>query len=382
MRSSKKNRIRTAAFLAALVLTAGVPLTVQQGTRIVKPITAYAEEEYTAGETDAFYYEKYADHIVISGAKSMDAASVEIPDTIDSLPVTEIGIYAFQYCEMSSLKLPDTITEIGAYTFSNCNNLTELTLPASLKKIKFHSFENCEKLETIHFPDQPVIAGDYTFDNTPWLEAQRKKDPLVIVNNAVIDGRTCEGDVVIPSGVKCIATGAFSKNEKITSVTVPSSVTEMFENTFWYCTNLTSVTLGSAVELGNGVFGGCDKLTELKLGGRLKTIEQYTFDNNATATVSFGGSEADWNKVTKPAEDAFLQRAKMVFNAELPEETPAEVKGDLNADGKCDIADAVLLQRYLSGDKVTVADWEAGDLNGDGKLTAVDLSMVKRVILS
>jgi len=57
--------------------------------------------------------------------------------------------------------------------------------------------------------------------------------------------------------------------------------------------------------------------------------------------------------------------------------------GDINADGRVDIADAVLLAKWLTAVPDTVLpDWEAGDLNGDGKLTAVDLTLLKRILLS
>ena len=56
--------------------------------------------------------------------------------------------------------------------------------------------------------------------------------------------------------------------------------------------------------------------------------------------------------------------------------------GDLNADGRVDIADAVLLSKWLTAVSDTVLpDWEAGDLNCDGKLTAVDLTLLKRILL-
>ena len=382
MMMTRRKCLRTAAFLAAVMLTAGLPLSVK-GAWNQTALTAYADEDYTYGEAGILNYKKFSDHIEITGTKSMDAASVEIPESIDNLPVTVIGIYAFQLLKAKTVTIPDSVTEIGPYTFSGCENLTEVTLPKNLKTIKFHSFENCTSLATINFPEQPVQAGDYTFDNTPWLEEQRKKDPLVIVNGAVIDGRTCKGDVKIPAGTKCIATGAFSKNENITSVSIPSSVSGFFENTFWYCSNLTSVELAGATELGFGVFGACNKLTDIKLSGKVSKIDSYTFtDNTATATITFYGSESTWNQVQKPADDEFLKRAKMVFD-ENHQEEEEDVIGDINKSGKCDIADAVLLARFLSAeDGVILADWKAGDMDKDGKLTAIDLTLLKKHILS
>lgn len=56
------------------------------------------------------------------------------------------------------------------------------------------------------------------------------------------------------------------------------------------------------------------------------------------------------------------------------------VLGDVNADGKCSVADAVMLQKWLlcSG-KLT--DWHSADLNSDGKINAVDLTLLKRMLM-
>ena len=58
------------------------------------------------------------------------------------------------------------------------------------------------------------------------------------------------------------------------------------------------------------------------------------------------------------------------------------VKGDVNADGNVNLADAVLLQKWLLALPDTVlSDWKAGDMNGDARLNAVDLTMLKRILI-
>ena len=378
-----KKPLKAAAFFAAIVLAAGMPLS--PGTSIFSsdPLTAYAaEESYQEGSNGTCAYKKYSDHIEISSFKSTDVDSLTVPDTIDGLPVTAIGIYAGQLCKMKTLTLPDTLKEIGPYCFSNCPNLTTLNIPDSIEQISFRAFEDCTSLETINFPDHLVKTGSFTFENSPWLIAQRKKDPLVIVNGAVIDGRTCTGDVVIPSSVKYVASGTFSRNEKITSCVIPSGVSEITDDMFFYCTSLTSVELKGCTSLGIMTFADCNKLTDIKLSGKLTKIDGYTFsDSTATATITFRGSQSKWNAVEKPSNDAFLQRANMVFD-ESYQEPDDEVIGDINKDGVCDKKDAVLLQNWLLVKPNTeLADWKAGDLDKNGILTGSDLTQLKCILL-
>ena len=386
-----KKTLRAAALLTAFVLAGGLPLTMADGAFSAKPLTVYADESYTYGSTNSFEYKKYSDHIEITSAKSANADSVEIPASIDNLPVTTIGIYAFQFNSMKTLTLPDTLTEIGFYTFGYCKNLTSVTIPDSVRKIGLHAFEECTSLTTINFPDHLVETMDYTFENTPWLKEQRQKDPLVIVNGAVIDGRTCEGDVVVPSSVKYVASGAFAKNDKLTSVVFPASVTAIADNTFWYCGNLKSAELKGAETLGFGVFAACNKLTDLKLSGNLKSIDGYTFaDNTASATITFYGSESTWNSVEKPSNDQFLQRAKYIFdeNHTEPEEG---MKGDANCDNQVDMGDVVLIMQSISNPNkygengtddshLTAKGRINGDMNGDG-LTVGDAQAIQKILL-
>ena len=57
----------------------------------------------------------------------------------------------------------------------------------------------------------------------------------------------------------------------------------------------------------------------------------------------------------------------------------AAVKGDVNGDGRLDIADAVAFAKYLTTEG-TVTDAEAADYNGDGVLNAADLTLIKRAV--
>ena len=116
------------------------------------------------------------------------------------------------------------------------------------------------------------------------------------------------------------------------------------------------------------------KLTDLKLSGKLKTIEGSAFmdDDNVRATITFYGSEATWNGVEKDSEEAYLKNATMVFDESHSD--PEVVKGDINDDGSFNIADAVALQKYLlANPDNNVKNWKNGDLVEDDKLNVYDL---------
>ena len=63
-------------------------------------------------------------------------------------------------------------------------------------------------------------------------------------------------------------------------------------------------------------------------------------------------------------------------------ESTVEVKGDVNMDGKFDIADVVLLQKLLlTAPDVKLANWKAADLCEDDRLDVFDLCLMKRMLI-
>ena len=66
----------------------------------------------------------------------------------------------------------------------------------------------------------------------------------------------------------------------------------------------------------------------------------------------------------------------------ITEEPPAN-SGDVNADSKLNLADVVLLQKWLLGIPETkLADWRAGDLYADGVLNGFDLCLLRHTVTS
>ena len=381
MKKIRKNVLRIAAMAAAVVMTAAIPLSVKTVSLEKSALTAYAYSQsdfnYTLEKSSGITYGKYSDHAEIYDCDE-SITDLVIPEEIDGLPVTAIMRYAFQSNKLKSVTIPESVKSIGYYSFSLCQNLQSVKLPKSLELMEMHAFELCHSLETVEFPDNFIEIHAKCFDETPWLEAQRKKDPLVIVNGALIDARTAKGDVTIPSTVKYVSPASFSRNEDVTSVVFPSTVKKLCDNTFYLCKNLVSVEL-SAVDLIDSMsLGCCDKLTDLKISGNLEKIDGYAFvDTASTATITFYGSKEKWDSVDKPENDTFLKNARMVFDES--HSTPDNIMGDVNMDGDFNVSDLVTFQKWLlCAPNTELANWENADFCKDEKLNAFDLCLMRR----
>ena len=62
---------------------------------------------------------------------------------------------------------------------------------------------------------------------------------------------------------------------------------------------------------------------------------------------------------------------------------PQSIIGDVNKDGSFNIADVILLQKWLLGKNDTkLTDWKAADLNKDGNLDVFDLCLMKKKLVN
>ena len=144
--------------------------------------------------------------------------SVTIPDG-----VTVIRPAAFYNCSsLASVTFPDSLTTIGVGAFMGCSSLTSVTIPDSVTDIYSNPFPDCKRLSSINISrNHPVLASvDGVLFNKP--------DNRLICYPC---GLTAES-YTVPDGTKIIDYMAFFRNQNLTSVTIPDSVTSIGENAF------------------------------------------------------------------------------------------------------------------------------------------------------
>ena len=89
--------------------------------------------------------------------------------------------------------------------------------------------------------------------------------------------------VTIPSSVTSIGSSAFEYCSGLTSVTIPEGVTSIGVSVFYYCSGLTSVTIPSSVtSIGSFAFSSCSGLTSVTFSGKdkatVKAMANYSWD--------------------------------------------------------------------------------------------------------
>ena len=274
--------------------------------------------------------------------------------------VSGIGDYAFFYCDaMTSVTIPNTVTEIGDAVFCFCDALTSVMIPGSVTTIGEWAFGSCQALTSVTIPDSVTAIGNYAFQDCTGLTGVTIPKSVAKIEMAVFQrctsltsvtipgsvtsiggiafrGCTSLKNVNIPSSVTTIDGGAFSGCTSLTSVTIPNSVTAIYGNAFSGCTSLTNLTIPDSVTtIGSGAFKDCSALTEIKLPSALKDIKPETFSNcvklssvtipkrvcyiyqdafrscDSLADVYYGGTAADWAKITMEDGNGDLTNATL-----------------------------------------------------------------------
>ena len=184
----------------------------------------------------------------------------------------------FSSLNFSKAVITDGVTSIGQMSFERCFGLKSVTIPGSVTSIGFQAFYQCTSLTDITIPDSVTDFGPDVFNETPWLEAKQNENPLVVVNNILIDGSTCTGEVTIPDGITCIGTYAFDLCKELTGVMIPDSVTRICGGAFASCWDLKSITIPKGVTcIEDGTFSRCNGLTDVQIPDSVTSIGASAF---------------------------------------------------------------------------------------------------------
>ena len=215
------------------------------------------------------------------GCRSL--TSLVIPDS-----VTNIGDYAFSGCRsLTSLVIPDSVTNIGDYAFWNCRSLTNIVIPDSVTSIGDNAFEYCFSLSNLIIPDGVTSIGDGAFVGCNSLSSVVIPDSVSCIGNNAFWGCESLTDIVIPDSVASIGDYAFYDCSSLTEVVIPDSVTSIGDKAFFWCRSLTDIVIPeSVVNLKGNPFCRWD--------GELKCLSPYfiydnkvLFDKDKSKIIAF-----------------------------------------------------------------------------------------------
>ena len=115
-----------------------------------------------------FYYRRVEDGTFCLTGYDGDEADVVIPD--DKV-FTILNDRIFRgHEEITSIRIPDTVTDLGEFVFDGCKNLRQLKLPEQLKTLWGYTFVRCG-IEEIVLPDQLRIIPPFAFKDSKCFDS-------------------------------------------------------------------------------------------------------------------------------------------------------------------------------------------------------------------
>ena len=214
-----------------------------------------------------------------------------------------IGDQAFSGCSgLTSLNLPDGITEIGEGAFSYCSGLTSLTLPAGITEIGRYAFSGCSGLTSLNLPDGITSIGEKAFIDCSGLTSLNLPDGITWIDYGTFWGCSGLTSLNLPDGITSIGEKAFIDCSGLTSLNLPDGITWIDYGTFWGCSGLTSLNLPAGItSIGKEAFSSCSGLTSLNLPAGITFIGSRAFAGCIGLTSIYVYAE----KVQKIGSNAF-----------------------------------------------------------------------------
>lgn len=181
------------------------------------------------------------------------ATRVIIADTYNSVPVRYIRSQSFTNSSVTDVVIPDNVYYINENAFGN--SLENVTLGAGVKTIGKNAFKSSS------------------------------------LKNVFI-GNLASWCAMAGEGVTAFeGANLYYRNQLITDLVIPETVTAIRERAFYQCASLTSVTINGG-SIGKYAFYGCDTLKNVTLGNNVTSIGELAFYGcKKLESATIGGGE-------------------------------------------------------------------------------------------
>ena len=231
--------------------------------------------------------------------------SVTVPDG-----VTEIVYFCFSGCaDLREIHLPDSVTAIGTYAFTGCEALQEFRRLPNLTEIGGSAFARCAALRAFPFNEGLQMIGGYAFSGCGSLTEADLPDSLTTLGSGAYAECASLRRVTIGKGLPDIESYSFLNCASLEEVSVPGNIKMIGASAFEGCVKLRNITLEEGVQtirtsafndcaaleeflcpdsltsLSNYVFMGCSSLRRVRFGKDLEAFSRGTFTNCAALEI-------------------------------------------------------------------------------------------------
>ena len=295
---------------------------------------------------------KFADTVKVISPHAFD--SCEKLAKADLAKVEYIGNGAFARTALASVVLPDSVTEVEAFAFAECENLASITFGSGMDTVPELAFESCPSLKSVTIPSGYKAIGSGAFSNCLYLESVTLPEGLKIIDGNAF-AYTSIKSINLPASVDTLGSWAFmntqitvdginldnikhigretflitpwlremrNKNQLVIvndilvdsvsftgkTLTVPNTIREIAGQGISHVENLEKVVIPDSVKIiGDNAFDSCPNLKEFNISANVESIGA----NIIYGCPKFAGYTVDKNNKTYTAVDGILYKKDM-----------------------------------------------------------------------
>lgn len=212
----------------------------------------------------------------------------------------------FYYCTALKTANLDNVTTIGNYAFADCKSLTTVTMPKA-EKIgdfafgQYDRYRTAPQITSIVLPETLTEMGEGVFFGCSALKEATLSSSLTSISDYTFGYCISLTKVTMPAGIKKIGVFAFAGSEALYEIDL-SHVEEFADYAFTSCKALSDVALTAAKKVGLGAFADTG-LRGIITANDLSEVGSYAFQNagfisfSAPSLISIGMGAFQHNKI-------------------------------------------------------------------------------------
>ena len=246
----------------------------------------------------------------LTGVELNGVTDIEIPSMVNGVAVRAIGSRVFEKTAITSVSIPDTITNVADRAFLDCASLAGISIPGSVKSIGDTAFCRCHKLRSVVLEEGLEKIGNTAFYNCLGLTYVKLPSTVLDIGYAPFGHNPSLKTIDVAQGNTKFCTMDYALVDKSAmgllqypmgrsqnSYEVPEGIVGIAYCAFDWATNLTSVTLPkSLVGMGNIAFGYCSSLETVKFKGNAPNVggEQIFLDVPSSCKALVSPQSSGW----------------------------------------------------------------------------------------
>ncbi|MCR4639392.1 leucine-rich repeat protein [Ruminococcus sp.] len=338
-------------------------------TKLIKVPSRYAGKKIVVPDGV-----KIIDSFALYGLENVE--SIELPDSVET-----IGKNSFaNSSKLKSVKLSEKLDVIGDYAFAGCTGIKDISIPESVNHIGYNAFLDVPAVKS---EDGLDYLGSWCVGVTE-VEPEKSKPANIKEGTVGIAKLDAAGYILVPKSVTKMSWEMLSTANRVVTAYVDSHVIDFdafknakyMKNIFIYDPEC-EICAGYRTIPAQHIDVGDDSVKSHQ--ERKEPLKSYFYRTPLMEELEADSDEEICDTVIHGFKGSTAEAYAKMYGIKFEK---IEQSGDLNVDGEFNVADLVMMSRFING--MTTLDERqiaSADLNGDGNIDIFDMVEFRKKIL-